>query len=126
MKRPKCINPGCGTFATPSAGRVGEYGVRYRIHCSPCHKNSYDPDNYPLKEGITRYKKHICSNTDGHLGFPCVINWKLAQSAGLKVKTEVDHKNGDHTDDRPDNLQELCQNCHGEKGKRNGDYNGYR
>lgn len=25
---------------------------------------------------------------------------------------EVNHKNGDHSDDRPENLQTLCVNCH--------------
>ena len=82
--------------------------------------------DYPLAEGVTRFKSGVCSNVDGHLGFPCVINWKLVKSTGFKISTEVDHKNGDCEDNRPRNLQELCPVCHMEKGKREGDHNSWR
>lgn len=35
---------------------------------------------------------------------------------------EVDHINGDHYDDRPENLQILCCNCHRLKSIVSGDY----
>jgi hypothetical protein len=35
--------------------------------------------------------------------------------------TEVDHKNGDHTDNRNRNLDELCPMCHRLKSKLSGD-----
>ena len=124
MSRPFCINLGCNSYAAPIRGRIGEEGVRYRVFCGTCHKNSYE--DYPLAEGVTRFKKNICSNTDGHLGFPCVINWKLVKKSGFKISTEVDHKNGDCHDNRTKNLDELCPICHKEKSKRNGDHNGYR
>ena len=123
--RPICINPGCGAYTVPSHGRVGQLGVRYRVHCGPCHKNSYDPANYSLKPGVTRYKKDICSNLNGGLGFPCVIDWAIAAQADLRISTEVDHINRNPNDNRPENLQELCSICHKEKGKRQGDYNGW-
>ena len=124
MSRPFCINLGCNSYAVPMKGRVGEPGVRYRVFCSTCHKNSYT--DYPLAKGVTRFKSGVCSNINGDLGFPCVINWKLVKSTGFKISTEVDHKNGNCEDNRIRNLQELCPVCHMEKGKRDGDHNGWR
>lgn len=123
MNRPNCINPGCGRPATPMKGRVGESGVRYRVFCDPCHRSSYK--GIPLAIGVTPFKKGYCSNKDGHLGFDCLIKWELV-TEDYKVCTEVDHINGDPHDNRPENLQELCPICHREKGRRQGDYNGYR
>jgi hypothetical protein len=40
--------------------------------------------------------------------------------------TEVDHKNGDCTDNRVKNLDELCPMCHKRKGRLLGDYKGWR
>jgi len=123
MNRPNCINPGCGRPATPMKGRVGQPGVRYRIFCDPCHRSSYSGTSLAI--GVTPFKTGICSNKDGQLGFACLIKWELV-TENYKVCTEVDHINGDPHDNRPENLQELCPICHREKGRRQGDYNGYR
>ena len=122
--RPVCINPGCGSFCVPMRGRVGDADVRYRVFCGTCHKNSYM--DYPLAAGVTRFKKNRCSNTGSRLGFPCVIDWALVESTGFKLSTEIDHKNGNNTDNRAVNLQELCSVCHKEKGKRAGDHDSWR
>lgn len=122
--RPICVNPGCNKPAVPIKGRVDEPGVRYRVFCGNCHKNSYS--DYPLDEGVKRFKSNCCSNITGHLGFPCVVDWKKAKKAGLKISTEIDHKNGDPCDNRPLNLQELCSICHKEKGKLHGDFDRHR
>jgi 5-methylcytosine-specific restriction endonuclease McrA len=37
-------------------------------------------------------------------------------------RLEVDHINGTHADDRPENFQVLCVPCHREKGRLQGDY----
>ena len=122
--RPICINPGCVSLCATQRGRVGGSDVRYRVFCGTCHKNSYM--DYPLAPGVKRFKKNRCSNINSRLGFPCVVDWDLVASTGFKLSTEVDHKNGDNTDNRPRNLQELCSLCHSEKGKRAGDHNKWK
>ena len=39
------------------------------------------------------------------------------------VQLDVDHINGISSDNRPENLQTLCANCHRLKTKQSGDWN---
>jgi hypothetical protein len=82
--------------------------------------------DYPLAAGVTRFKTGRCSNTNSRLGFPCFIDWALVERTGFRLSTQVDHKNGINTDNRPVNLQELCSLCHTEKGKREGDHDSWK
>lgn len=50
-----------------------------------------------LKEGIKKPKCEVCKN-DKWLGKPIIL--------------ELDHKNSDHFDNRLENLQIVCPNCH--------------
>ena len=126
--RPICINYGCKKYCTYSTPG------RFRPLCSRCHKAGFKyvlkrkmADGtikvYPpveLAEGVTPFKTGKCSNQNGHLGFPCPMDYEKAPWAiGI---TELDHKDGDHTNNTPENVQEVCAPCHLEKGKRNGDY----
>lgn len=40
--------------------------------------------------------------------------------------TEVDHKDGNHCNNSPENLDELCIVCHKIKGQMSGDYNRFK
>jgi len=120
--RPTCINPGCGKPVIVKSGTI-EKNTGWRVHCSHCQTASYG--GHPHAPGVTPFKKGTCSNTNSRLGFPCVINWDLVNE-DMKVATEVDHKNGDSTDNRKRNLQELCPICHRQKGRLQGDYDGFR
>jgi hypothetical protein len=118
MTRPICINHGCGKPVTYS--HKDELGnPRWRIHCGHCQGASYGKT--PHASGVTPWKQGKCSNHDSHLGFPCAIDYSKAPWAvGM---TEVDHKDGDHTNNSYDNLDELCSLCHKRKGQLSGDYN---
>ena len=50
-----------------------------------------------LKEGLKEHKCEKCGNTE----------W-----LGEAIPLELHHINGDHTDNRIENLQMLCPNCH--------------
>jgi hypothetical protein len=111
-KAPICINYGCGS---PRA-KLNE--KRYRPVCGHCHHAGYG--KHPLKEGVTPFKTGICSNKDGHLGFPCPTNYKKAKWA--KGITQLDHIDGNRHNNEPENFQELCPMCHHYKGRLEGDF----
>lgn len=72
------------------------------------YKNSMHP--------YLKFRKTYCENVDSRLGFSCTstIHWD-----GM---LDVDHINGIPNDNRPDNLQTLCKNCHAYKSNVFEDY----
>lgn len=117
--RPTCINYGCDEPVTFSRTNV-DGTKRWRIHCDHCQKASYG--KWPHRLGVLPFKTGSCNNTDGHLGFECMINWNKMPEWS-KGMTEVDHIDGDHTNNDISNLDELCPICHKLKGQLSGDYN---
>lgn len=117
LPRPRCINHGCNKL-------VAHSGARYRPVCSHCHKAGYGAQ--PYAPGVTPFRKGVCDNKDGKLGFKCYIDWDRVLEDGAWIKTHIDHIDGNHLNNSPENAQELCEACHSEKGKREGDYKGYR
>ena len=73
--------------------------------------NDYKNSLHPYR----RYRKDYCENIDKRLGFKCTTN--LFWDGML----DVDHRNGDPTDNRPRNLQTLCKCCHAYKTHKNKD-----
>lgn len=115
--QPTCINHGCNQPVSYSH-KDTQGNKRWRIHCSHCQHASYG--KWPHRDGVRPFKTGKCSNQDGHLGFTCGMNYKKAPWAiGM---TEIDHINGDHTDNRKSNLDELCPICHKRKSKMSGDH----
>jgi len=109
--RPTCINIGCSK-------PVASSGPRLRPVCSHCHKAGYGGGKFAL--GVTPFRTGRCSNSTGHLGFECPINYNRA--AWCIGHTQIDHIDGNHLNNILENVQELCDICHKEKGKRRGDF----
>tara|TARA_B100000886_G_C20396130_1_gene480449 strand:- start:733 stop:1134 length:402 start_codon:yes stop_codon:yes gene_type:complete len=109
--RPTCINHGCDY-------QVAHSGTRWRPVCSRCHQAGYGKGTY--REGVTPFRTGKCSNQKGHLGFTCPIDYE--KSSWVIGHTQIDHVDGNHLNNITENCQELCDICHKEKGKRNGDF----
>jgi len=121
--RPTCINHGCEKLVIPRTGSIYDANPRWRIHCGHCQQASYG--KHPHALGVTPYKTGRCTNVDSHLGFECTVDWSKVP-ADAKGMTEVDHIDGNPSNNSPDNLDELCVICHKIKSQRNGDYNGFK
>jgi hypothetical protein len=64
-----------------------------------------------------QYRKDHCENLDGHvLGYPCTHTIRLTG------QLQVDHIDGNPTNNDPSNLQTLCMMCHYEKTYACGDH----
>jgi len=91
-----------------------------------CYKHHVE--NCAAKKGLSKrdwqnsfheyrkYRKTYCENIDSRLGFACTAN--IVWTGML----QVDHKNGNSNDHRPENLQTLCANCHAYKTNTNKDW----
>lgn len=75
-----------------------------------------------------KYRKDYCENVDGRLGFVCTFTAPTPaqlEATGLDATylgwLQVDHKDGNHLNNNPKNLQTLCACCHNIKTYQNGD-----
>lgn len=74
--------------------------------------NQWENSFHPYK----KFRKDYCENTDGRLGFKCTTT--ITMSAML----QVDHIDGNPSNNQPENLQTLCACCHVHKTMTNKDY----
>lgn len=88
-------------------GRAWNQGKRYRMINKPKSLEEILKENSPyqsfklkerlLESGLKERKCECCNNTE----------W-----LGKPIKLELHHINGNHDDNRLENLQLLCPNCH--------------
>jgi 5-methylcytosine-specific restriction endonuclease McrA len=113
--RPKCINQGCHNPVALFRGIVSDpKGRELRTVCSECHKASYGLKS--LRKGIISHKKTYCENHDSHLGFECT---SIIHFPGV---LELDHIDGNHLNNIPENVRTLCKICHSFKSYLNNDF----
>lgn len=112
---------GFASVSEYTATKAKELAIRQGFDSVIEYKNSIHP--------YLRYRKDFCENVDGRLGFVCntvLPTQEIIDAAGLvgwkpKQFLEVDHIDGNHTHNNPDNLQTLCKHCHVIKSFTNGD-----
>ena len=149
--RPKCSVPGCNKLATNYSKKKGQYlwrraawiaeryegvdsiwccsfhhreeiarrhGVKSAAHLTAKRNGFDDPTEYKnSKHPYLRYRGSECDNKDGRLGFHCGSDGKVAWKGML----DVDHIDGDHFNNDPNNLHTLCKCCHAWKSVIYGD-----
>jgi hypothetical protein len=106
-ERPLCINDGCDKLVTVSA-YYSNGTAKWRPVCGHC--SQAQTGRIPYADGVSPFKKNKCSNKDGRLGFKCAVNFKLLPKE--YSITEMDHIDGDDTNNCKENVQELCVICH--------------
>tara|TARA_B100000287_G_scaffold17282_1_gene17336 strand:- start:4078 stop:4677 length:600 start_codon:yes stop_codon:yes gene_type:complete len=140
---PICCYPGCDrkvhvmrVISNDNSKKPIEVPSAYRVFRAVCkmhHEYNWNEkmkrriDGVGLKT-IKLLKKDYCENYDGHLGFKCCTKHdkskiNMMQETGVleSRKLDLDHKDGDHFNNDPSNIQTLCKSCHATKTHINGD-----
>ena len=104
--KPYCINAGC------------ENDVRWRekkywsmkSECSRCENARKKGIDIP---GVQAAKKTYCENRDNILSFPCPIKPEAWEGENyFKDSLDLDHIDGNHDNNIPENIRTLCKLCH--------------
>jgi hypothetical protein len=111
---PTCINQGCNNNVA-----VRNWGNwSFKSECSRC---ATDRKRGIIREGIVIHKKKYCENIDGHLGFKCPVPTKESWMGFEVGCLDLDHVDGNHDNNEPDNVKTYCKICHSRKSLENGD-----
>lgn len=129
LEVPNCVNPNCFRKVVCREWKYWSF----KSECNFCMKARKEKryifedgvrwvlDTNGKNIGIIMHKELFCENYDGQLGFKCPVTkdkWEGFQS-GL----DIDHVNGNHYDNRPENVKTFCKLCHGRKSIESGDCN---
>lgn len=118
---PKCINDGCHKpVAVRHWSKQGDPSLK--TECSAC---STARKSNKVITGVVFHKKNYCENKDSILGFKCPMDPERYSEFPSDIY-HMDHVDGNHTNNVPENLKTLCAICHTRKGKESGDFNGFK
>lgn len=111
---PICVNQGCGRNVV-----VREW--KYWSFKSECSRCTSARKNGKILEDVKVHKKTHCENSDGHLGFYCPVE-NIDSWVDFQNGLDLDHTDGDHSNNIPQNVKTYCKLCHGRKGREEGDF----
>lgn len=115
---PICINNGC---TNPVAIRhwSAQGDPSLKTECNRCSNSR--KKGKPIT-GIVFHKKNYCENRDGILGFNCPMDSNRYHEFPSDIY-DMDHMDGDHHNNNPENVITICKVCHARKGNESGDFN---
>jgi 5-methylcytosine-specific restriction endonuclease McrA len=67
-------------------------------------------DYHNSKHPYRKYRKAYCENIDGRLGYICTYPKKPIKAVSAML--QVDHIDGNPANNKQENLQTFCPNCH--------------
>ena len=118
-RKSRCTNPGCNNFLTPYQGPGSD------TLCRDHQKNLAEYGGLATK--TKDYSQHRGTHCE-HCGYTPLTDERVQSVEDLKIRNRlmrtlltVDHIDGDHNNNNPENLQTLCPNCHSIKTVINGD-----
>ena len=114
---PKCVNPGCNR---PVMVRDWK-NWSIKSECGTCYKARITGYFGPAMAGITIHKKNYCENIDGRLGWQCPVQKKAWTDLNMLNALDLEHTDGDHFNNTPENVTTFCKLCHGKKSANNND-----
>ena len=117
--RERCITAGCSHLQHHKGTNI-HGDIYYRRYCHGCHMarlaakqhisvSEFRSSYHPYK----KYRKEYCENAVGDkagwLPVPCRVTWYP------KTFLNIDHVDGNHHNNDPENLMTLCPTCHAVK-----------
>lgn len=115
---PKCINPGCVRFV-----QVRDWkNWSIKSECGSCYKARVTGFRGPAMNGIEIHKKEYCENADGRLSWKCPVPVRSWKELGMLNALDLEHLDGDHFNNAPENVDTICKLCHGKKSTINNDF----
>ena len=115
---PSCINPNC---SRPVMVRDWK-NWSIKSECGTCYKARVTGFFGPAMNNITIHKKEFCENIDGRLGWSCPVPAKSWKKLGMLNALDLEHLDGDHFNNTPENVDTICKLCHGKKSTINNDF----
>lgn len=104
------------------ADRVKEYGLStahftgQATNCGSMHRGGPDKKHFSeilvkrhTREQVARLRRALLESGRAHA---CEVCGQGPKWKGKVLCLQMDHKNGDRTDNRPKNLRFICPNCH--------------
>tara|TARA_B100000519_G_scaffold153997_1_gene135102 strand:+ start:39 stop:527 length:489 start_codon:yes stop_codon:yes gene_type:complete len=115
---PLCVNHGCKKeVAIRHWSAQGDPSLK--TECGKCSRNRIHGKTI---QGVIFHKKSFCQNKDGILGFTCPMDPERYHEFSSDI-FDMDHLDGNHLNNTPENVITLCKVCHAMKGKLSGDFN---